>query len=278
LKVNFGGAVPLSTVDWVGCACIVLFLRGCPLRCPFCHNRELQEGESLVDKNIIAREMKRALAQTAVCDQITLEEAFDRAATSPLVSALVLSGGEPLMQFRESRALLRLARSLGLKTAVETSGFYPRRLSQLLTEGLLDKVFLDVKSRFNEEDYARATGVDGAALKARASLGICMEEGVPLEVRTTIFPSWPSPAEVKEIAEVLSHLAKEFPGHGLEKLVLQQGLPNDREFEPVPLETLLAMAEPARKMVEMQVRAYPAPRIEKVNSRNGRGQVEERED
>jgi pyruvate formate lyase activating enzyme len=278
LKVNFGGAVPLSTVDWVGCACIVLFLRGCPLRCPFCHNQELQEGESLVDKNIVARELKRALAQTAACDQITLEEAFDRAATNPLVSALVLSGGEPLMQLRESRALLRLARSLGLKTAVETSGFYPRRLGQLLAEGLLDKVFLDIKSRFNEEDYARATGVSGAASKARESLEICMEEGIPLEVRTTIFPSWPSSAGVKEIAEELSHLAKEFPDHGLEQLVLQQGLPKDREFEPVHLETLQAMAEPVRKMLEVQVRAYAAPRMEKVNSRSSRGQVEARED
>jgi pyruvate formate lyase activating enzyme len=278
LKVNLGGIIPLSTVDWMGCASIVLFLRGCPLRCPNCQNRELQEGESLVDRDLIAREMKKALAREAACDQITLEEAFGRAATRPLVSALVLSGGEPLMQLRQSRALLRLARSLGLKTAIETSGFYPHRLHELLKEGIIDKVFLDVKSRFNEEDYAKATGISGAASKALSSLRICMEEGIPLEVRTTIFPSQPSPVEVREIAEVLSLLKKEFAGQRLESLLLQQGLPKDQDFVPVPPEMMQAMAESARELVEVQIRTYPAPKIEKVNSRSGRGPEEESED
>ncbi len=48
LKVNFGGIVPLSTVDWLGRAALVVFLRGCPLRCPHCHNQKLQTGESIV--------------------------------------------------------------------------------------------------------------------------------------------------------------------------------------------------------------------------------------
>jgi pyruvate formate lyase activating enzyme len=272
--------VPLSTVDWAGCASIVLFLRGCPLRCPNCQNRGLQEGESLVDRDLIAREMKKALAQEAACpqtdrDQITLEEAFGRAETRPLVSALVLSGGEPLMQPRESRALLSLARSLGLKTAIETSGYYPDRLRQLLDEGLVDKVFLDVKSRFNEQDYARATGIGGAASRAFESLRICMAEGVSLEVRTTVFPSQPSFAEVREIAEVLALLKKELSGqHRLERLVLQQGLPKDQNFVPVPSEIMQAMAESARELMEVQIRAYPAPKIEKVNSHSAGGMEE----
>jgi pyruvate formate lyase activating enzyme len=278
LKVNLGGMVPLSTVDWTGCACIVLFLRGCPLRCPNCQNRELQEGESLVDKNLIAREMKKALAREDALDQITLEEAFGRVATRPLVSALVLSGGEPLMQPRQSRALLCLARSLGLKTAIETSGFYPHALGELLKEGTIDKVFLDIKSRFDEKEYAKATGIGGAASRAFASLRICMEEGIPLEVRITIFPALSSPTNVREIAEVLSLLKEEFSGHRLESLVLQQGLSKDGDFVPVPSEVIEAMAEPARELVEVQVRVYPPPRMEKVNIRRGRGPVEESED
>jgi pyruvate formate lyase activating enzyme len=277
LKVNLGGIVPLSTVDWTGCACIVLFLRGCPLRCPFCQNSELQAGETLVEKDLIANEMKKALDRGDARDQITLEEAFGRAATKPLVSALVLSGGEPLMQLRQSRALLRLARSLGFKTAVETSGFYPERLGRLLRERIIDKVFLDVKSRFSEVDYARATGIDGVASKAFESLKICMKEGVPLELRTTIFPSQPSPAEVRAISEVLSLLKKEFPGHRLEQLVLQQGLPKDQDFVPVSPEALQTMAESAQGLVEVQVRAYRAPKMEKVNSCSGRGTVKEGE-
>ena len=54
MKVNLGGIIPLSTVDWTGRAALVVFLRGCPLRCPHCQNRDLQEGDSSVAFHVLA--------------------------------------------------------------------------------------------------------------------------------------------------------------------------------------------------------------------------------
>ncbi len=44
MLVNFGGFVPLSTVDWHGRAVCTVFFRGCSARCFYCHNKHLQRG------------------------------------------------------------------------------------------------------------------------------------------------------------------------------------------------------------------------------------------
>jgi pyruvate formate lyase activating enzyme len=126
-----------------------------------------------------------------------------------------------------------------------------------LKKDLLDKVFLDVKGSLTEKEYIRATGVMGYASRVRESLQASMESGIPLDVRTTIFPAMPDASEIAAIAETLFELKSEFPKNGLEAMVFQQGRPRDREttFEPVPLEILNSMAESIADLVNVQVRA-----------------------
>jgi pyruvate formate lyase activating enzyme len=249
MKVNLGGIVHLSTVDWPGKACMVVFLRGCPLRCPHCQNRDLWEGVSPVDLSLIRNEMKAKL----------------------FISAFVLSGGDPLMQPEPALALLGTAKSLGLSAGLETSGYYPDRLSVLLKKNVVDRVFLDIKAALKEPEYARATGrLDAGrpdvARRVSESLRICMSSGVPLEVRTTVFPEMPSFTELGEIAETLSVLKDEFPGHRLDSVVIQQGRPREREFEPVPWDELHAMAESIESFGEILVRAAPKAKLSKVDN------------
>ena len=268
MMVNLGGIVPLSTVDWIGRAAIVIFLRGCPLRCPHCHNKELQEGNSPVDISLLQKEMEKSLAMECSSDQITLDEAIRRATVKPFVSALVLSGGEPLMQLEQSAALLKLAKKYHLKTGLETSGYYPQRLRDLLDGNLVDKIFLDLKEALLEQNYARATGLEGAAGQVLQSLRICMASGIALDVRTTIFPEMPAASSVIEIAKTLSELETEYPEHGLEFLILQQGRPREGEsdFEPVSLDELKGMARMIEELVMVKVRAAPKRELETVEN------------
>ena len=39
-KMNIGGFIPLSLVDWDGHPCSVVFTRGCNFRCPWCISKE----------------------------------------------------------------------------------------------------------------------------------------------------------------------------------------------------------------------------------------------
>ncbi len=298
MKVNLGGIVHLSTVDWPGRACMVVFLRGCPLRCPHCQNQSLWEGESPVDLAFIRNEIKKAtlfggksyqindqindigrtdeidrVDQINYINQITLEESFLRTKSKPFISGFVLSGGDPLMQPRQAAAILGTAKSLGLFTGIETSGYYPDWLSELLKRKVADRVFLDIKAALKDPEYTRATGVRGTAKRVAESLEVCMRSGVPLEIRTTIFPEMPSFAELGEIAATLNKAKEEFPDHRLDCMVIQQGLPKGREFEPVPWDELDAMARYIDGLggIGAFVRAGPKVKVklDKVDSSEG---------
>lgn len=254
MLINFGGIVPLSTVDWLGRAAMVVFLRGCPLRCPHCHNHMLQTGERLVPLHTISSrivsEVKGFSGATwsgTLADhslQINLEDASQRASSKPFVNALVLSGGEPLLQVEACSRLFRLARSLELATGLETSGCFPRSLEKLLAKGLVDKVFLDLKTDLSDPLYEKATGRAGMAAPVAESLVICLKLGVAMDVRCTIFPDMPNISQLVDIAGTLCRLKVQYPDNRLECMLLQQGTPREGEtrFEPVSNEALQEMA------------------------------------
>ncbi|HPM26102.1 MAG TPA: radical SAM protein, partial [Methanothrix sp.] len=285
MRVNLGGIVPLSTVDWAGRAAMVVFLQGCPLRCPHCQNRRLQSGERYVPLHYIVSRIvsevkglpgpsRSALFSEGLesCStschtpvQIKLDEAAQRAISKPFVDALVLSGGEPLLQPQACRHLFRLAKSLDLATGLETSGIFPDHLEMLLEEGLVDRVFLDLKSALEEPDYESATGRGHSASEVRKSLEICFKSGSVFEARTTVFPHDPSTWAVEEIAGALCRLKGSYPLSRLEGLILQQGHPGEDEspFSPVSIEEMEQMAEACRaaSQGEMEIRVHALPKV-----------------
>lgn len=118
MEINYAGRHELSTVDWPGHASYIVFLRGCPMSCPHCHNDKIRTGETLVNLDDIAQEILAARRY---------------------VSALVISGGEPTLQPEACQELLIWGHALGLKVAIETSGCRP------IPEGF-DRIFLDLKT------------------------------------------------------------------------------------------------------------------------------------
>ena len=283
MKVNLGGIVPLSTVDWPGRAAMVVFMQGCPLRCPHCQNRRLQTGERYVSfHNItsrIASEVKGlpgprrsalfseglhlASSSCHAPMQIKLDEAEERATSKPFVDALVLSGGEPLLQPEACRHLFRLGKSLNLATGLETSGIFPHHLEMLLEERLVDRIFLDIKAALEEPDYEAATGRGHSASAVRKSLEICFKSGAVFEARTTVFPNFPSTAQLEKIAVALCRLKAAYPCSRLEGLTLQQGHPGEDE-SPFPAATVEEMQQMAASccaasqgMIAVRVHALP---------------------
>jgi pyruvate formate lyase activating enzyme len=247
VMVNYGGFVDLSTKDWPGRAVCTVFFRGCPLRCSYCHNATIQTGRDERDVGEIINRIDDA---------------------RHLVSGVIFSGGEPTMQPAALAALCRAAKERGLSTGIQTNGYFPDTLALLLGEGLVDRIALDYKSRW--EGFAkRWEGYGGScaedyALQADRSIAICedarMSGKLPeFEIVLTIF--WGNEREILGIAD---HLPRG-------TLVLQQGVrkrfwkewtgpeqaegnarKNRQEFEgeraPLTYEELAALAESMQRL------------------------------
>ena len=86
---------------------ITLFVSGCPLRCQYCHNPDtwhLKDGVRVSAEQVITRLGHFAPALVA------------------MKGGLTISGGEVLVQTAFTGRILRAAKSMGLHTAIETSG------------------------------------------------------------------------------------------------------------------------------------------------------------
>ena len=221
MYVNFGGFVPISTVDWRGRAACTVFLRGCPARCFYCHNAALQNGEDL-------RPLDEIVAMIR--------------GSRPVAGAVVFSGGEPTLQ---GPALIRLAAAacgMGLSVGLHTNGMFPRVIEELLRERLVDMIALDVKTTWEHyDDLLGVAAVDGVKrslaacrrAKADGSLGTC-------EIVVTLFRG--REGDLPAIAEAACGLA----------LVLQQGVAEG--FVPLTRQELEAAAAPLGRKVRIRTR------------------------
>ena len=169
-----GGTV-VSSVEFHGNMSLVIFMSQCPLACRYCHNVELLDDKT-----------EKSLDE--VKEEITSDADF--------LDAVVISGGEPLVQIDALIEILKYVRKSGLKTKLDTSGIYPDRIKRILDLNLLDYVSLDVKNPFN--DYRRITGAD-VGLKVKKSMDLINGAGVHLEIRTTFVPTLHSKQDIIDL-------------------------------------------------------------------------------
>ncbi len=97
-----------------------VFLKGCPLRCVWCHNPESQSPQierAATTGEICGREMSVA----DVMEEVLRDRIFYESSSG----GVTLTGGEPMMQADFTFALASSARSEGVHVALDTSGFAP---------------------------------------------------------------------------------------------------------------------------------------------------------
>ncbi|WP_405264890.1 anaerobic ribonucleoside-triphosphate reductase activating protein [Methanobrevibacter sp.] len=171
-----GGSV-ISSVEFHGNMSLVLFMSKCPLACRYCHNVELLEDNT--EKSF---------------EEITQE--IDSSAD--FLDAIVISGGEPLVQTDAIIEILKYVRQIGLKTKLDTSGIYPDRLKKILDLDLLDYVSLDVKTTFSK--YRKITGAN-IGFQVKKSMELINEAGVHLEIRTTYVPTLHTKKDIMNLVD-----------------------------------------------------------------------------
>jgi pyruvate formate lyase activating enzyme len=221
LQVNFGGFIPLSTVDWYGIATCTVFFRGCPVRCTYCHNRKIQVGEDWRDVQDIL-EMIRS--------------------SRMLVSGVVFSGGEPTMQKDPLLYLSTESKRLGLKVGIQTNGVFPDTLKDLITHSVVDRIALDIKARWERYDNLLKKKFSRQVKKSLSLCTAAYREGSlsEFEVVITLFRGYED--EVKYIVKDVKD----------GKLVLQQGV--DGTIPPLQQRELQSIADRLERPVKIRTR------------------------
>jgi pyruvate formate lyase activating enzyme len=196
------GIVPVSMLDWDGKLVSTLFLGGCNLRCCYCQNGDLVQSYQTL-ANISWQKVKEYLRNK-----------------SDWLDGCVISGGEPCTN-RGLTELLSQIKKLGYPIKLDTNGTLPRVLSQLIKDGLIDYIAMDVKTSFNKYPQIIRAPLDAESLKKSFTLimNAVKAGSIDAEFRTTVIPSYVGQDDLLEIARYLGEL-------GAARYYLQQFNPN----------------------------------------------------
>lgn len=164
-NVPIGGVQKLSLVDFPGHVAAALFTVGCNMRCGYCHNPELVLPERL--------------APSIPLEQIMT---FLRSRIGRL-DGVVISGGEPTIH-RDLPELCWQIKQLGYDVKLDTNGTHPAMVRQMIDDGVIDFVAMDVKGPLEKYVEIAARPIDLDAIEETISLLI--NSGIGHEFRTTI--------------------------------------------------------------------------------------------
>jgi len=98
-----------------------VFLKGCPLRCWWCHNPEGLSFEQNENNN-------SGIGQFYLVDELFEEIKKDRIFYEESGGGVTFSGGEPLSQIDFLSEILDVCKSTGIHTVVDTSGYANKAL------------------------------------------------------------------------------------------------------------------------------------------------------
>ncbi|MDS5813677.1 glycyl-radical enzyme activating protein [Streptococcus pneumoniae] len=133
-----------------------VFLKGCPLRCPWCSNPESQrmKPEKMKDAQ---REKFTLVGEEKTVEEIITEVLKDKEFYEESGGGLTLSGGEIFAQFEFAKAILKLAKEHHIHTAIETTAFVDHEKFIDLIQ-YVDFIYTDLK-HYNSIKHKKVTGV-----------------------------------------------------------------------------------------------------------------------
>ena len=203
-----------------------VFMKGCPLRCVWCHNPEgLSPKKELyvsqtncihcgLCKRQCNHEECRGLDRCLhICPQDLVRVAGEEWEAEALAHKLLkheglfnttgggvtLSGGEPLLQAEFCRELLKILKGR-IHTAIETSGYASSEDFKSVAE-LCDSIFMDIKL-VDPEEHKKYTGVDNK--KILENVEWLKNSGKPHVFRTPLIPNiTDTPENLYAISEIV---------------------------------------------------------------------------
>ena len=125
------GLQKMTLLDYPGKVACTVFLQGCNYACPFCHNSGLLpfEGAPFMEEDALIAFLEKR---------------------KKILDGVVLTGGEPLLY--EVKPFLRAVKEKGYAVKLDTNGTNPTALKELVSEGLVDYIAMDIKNSKEEKN------------------------------------------------------------------------------------------------------------------------------
>ncbi len=220
------GFIKTSLLDWDGHVVASIYLPGCNLRCPFCHNPDMVLDPGSFEE----------VPFSMIEDYIRSNAEF--------LDGVAVTGGEPTIHADLPQLLERL-KALGMKVKLDTNGTNPDMLRDLIDAGLVDYVAMDLKAPLNEK-YEELAGAKVSLEDIKRSIQLLETSDVEHEFRTTVVPILLTEADVEAMAAYVG---------GTRRFAIQQFRPSNtldphlKAAKPYSRAAIKGMAETAGQYV-----------------------------
>jgi pyruvate formate lyase activating enzyme len=181
---KISGWLKTSLIEFPGTLSTVLFLSGCNLRCPYCHNPDIvgDEYESIPYDDIREHVVKR----------------------KNIIEGAVISGGEPSIH-DGLKEMCDDLRALGLLIKIDTNGLEPEKI----VECAPDYLALDVKTSFEKYQQLQVSCLDRRE-RLSQSIDIAKKMGENAEIRITAVPGIIDDGDIDKLLIELRGVRKVF--------------------------------------------------------------------
>ncbi len=174
------GFQKMTMLDFPGKVACTVFTGGCNFRCPFCHNAmlvtDIDQGIAFSEDEIFAYLYKRKGRIDGVC----------------------VTGGEPLLQ-KDIFEFISKIKDTGMLVKLDTNGSYPEKLKELVSNGLVDYVAMDIKN--SKAKYAETVGKpDFDISPIEESVDFLLSGAVDYEFRTTVVKEFHTTDDIADAA------------------------------------------------------------------------------
>ena len=209
--IQIHGLQKITLLDFPSKVAATIFLGGCDLRCPFCHNSQLIDGTApaiMDDRELLAFLSSRKKLLEGVC----------------------LTGGEPLLRPNLSN-LIQSIKELGYAVKLDTNGTHPQELQNLIDQNLLDYVAMDIKN--SPDRYKETTGQPNLNLSSiEKSVSILNSGIIECEFRTTVIKEFHD----ENAFHAIGKLIKGAKNYYLQPFVDRDTVPNHNLHAPTKQE------------------------------------------
>jgi len=171
-----------TLLDYPGLVAATIFTGACNFRCPYCHNADLVLNPSsqpiIPEEEILLHLRKRKGITQGVC----------------------ITGGEPTLQ-KDLKDFIKKLKELDLKVKLDSNGYKPEVLKDLVKDNLLDYIAMDVKAPLDEYDVIAGVKLDTSKLKE--SIDFLIAGDLPFEFRTTVIKDFHTRESFEKMSELI---------------------------------------------------------------------------